>query len=133
MAFILVVEDDPILLGLVSSLLRRDGHEVQEAISSTSALQILEKEKHRCELVLTDFEMKPTNGLQLVHRIVQKSPGMKILFMSGYPTVSHAIEEEFGPDCLLVKPFSAQDLARKIKRVLGHKVRRNSQNVAGLM
>lgn len=131
MAFILVVEDDPILLGLVSSLLRRDGHEVREAASPAEALQILEKDKGRCDLVLTDFEMKPTNGLQLVQKIVQKSPGMKILFMSGYPTVAHAIEAEFGPDCLLLKPFSAQDLARKIKKVLTHKARR-TQNYAGM-
>lgn len=124
MAFILIVEDDEVVLGLLSSMLRREGHEVREANSALLALDILEAEKHRCDLVLTDFEMKPMNGLQLVNRIVQKSPTMKILFMSGYPTVAHAIEERFGSEALLIKPFPAQELSRKIKKMLAPKVRR---------
>src|ERR1700683_3225889 len=124
MAFILIVEDDEVLLGLISSLLQREGHEVRVATSAIAALEILEAEKERCDLVLTAFEMKPMNGLQLVNRIVQRSPNMKILFMSGYPTVAHAIEERFGPGCLLLKPFSAQELSRKIKRALATKPRR---------
>jgi DNA-binding NtrC family response regulator len=130
MAFILIVEDDEVLLGLLSSLLRREGHEVREAVSAAAALEILEAEKDRCDLVLTDFEMKPMNGLQLVNRIVQRSPNMKILFMSGFPTVSHAIEERFGPGYLLLKPFPAQELLRKIKKALASKPRRARQSAA---
>lgn len=130
MAFILIVEDDEVLLGLLSSLLRREGHEVREAASALAALEILEAEKDRCDLVLTDFEMKPMNGLQMVNRIVQRSPNMKILFMSGYPTAARAIEDRFGPGCLLVKPFPAQELSRKIKRALATKPRRKSQSAA---
>ncbi len=130
MAFILVVEDDEVLLGLLGSLLRREGHEVREAASAMSALEILEAEKERCDLVLTDFEMKPMNGLQLVNRIVQRSPHMKILFMSGYPTVAHAIEERFGPGCLLLKPFPTPELLKKIKKALTTKARRARQSAA---
>jgi DNA-binding NtrC family response regulator len=130
MAFILVVEDDEVLLGLLSSLLRREGHEVREAPSAVAALEILEAEKERCDLVLTDFEMRPMNGLQLVNRVVQRSPNMKILFMSAYPTAAHAIEERFGTGCLLLKPFPAQELLRKIKRALATKPRRARQSAA---
>jgi two-component system cell cycle sensor histidine kinase/response regulator CckA len=131
MAFILVVEDDEVLLGLISSLLRQEGHDVWAANSALAALEILEAEKGRCDLVLTDFEMKPMNGLQLVNRIVQKSPTMKILFMSGYPTAAHAIEERFGAEALLLKPFPAAELMRKIKKVLAPKVRRARTSSAG--
>src|SRR5437016_3168528 len=130
MALILIVEDDEVLLGLLSSLLRREGHEIREASSAVAALEILGTEKDRCDLVLTDFEMKPMNGLQLVNRIVQRSPNMKILFMSGYPTAAHAIEERFGTGCLLLKPFPAQELFRKIKRALATKPRRTRQSAA---
>ena len=130
MAFILVVEDDEVLLGLLSSMLKREGHEVREAPSAAIALQILEAEKDNVDLVLTDFEMKPMNGLQLVNRIVQRSPHMKILFMSGFPTVAGAIEERFGPGCLLLKPFPAQELSRKIKKALTTKPRRARQSAA---
>ena|ERR1051326_7374570 len=128
MAYILIVEDDEVLLGLLSSMLRQEGHEVKEAASAITALEILEADKDRCDLVLTDFEMRPMNGLQLVNRIVQRSPNMKILFMSGYPTAAHAIEERFGSGCLLVKPFGAQELSRKIKKALASKPRRGRQN-----
>jgi two-component system cell cycle sensor histidine kinase/response regulator CckA len=131
MALILVVEDDEILLGLLSSLLSREGHDVRQANNALTALQILEVEKDRCDLVLTDFAMKPMNGLQLVNRIVQKSPTMKILFMSAYPNVAHAIEERFGPEALLLKPFPAQELLRKIKKALAPKVRRARTSAAG--
>jgi two-component system cell cycle sensor histidine kinase/response regulator CckA len=131
MAFILIVEDDEVLLGLLSSMLRREGHEVREATSALIALDILETEKDRCDLVLTDFQMKPMNGLQLVNRIVQKSPTMKILFMSAYPNVAPAIEERFGSEALLLKPFPAQELSRKIKKVLAPKTRRARTFSAG--
>jgi len=130
MAFILIVEDDEVLLGLLSSMLRREGHEVREAVSAVAALEILEAEKDRCDLVLTDFEMKPMNGLQLVNRVVQRSPNMKILFMSGYPTVAAAIEERFGPGCLLQKPFPAAELSKKIKKALATKPRRARASAA---
>lgn len=124
MAFVLIVEDDEVLLGLISSLLVREGFEVATANSPLAALEILETEKDRCDLVLTDFEMKPMNGLQLVNRIVQKSPTMKILFMSAYPTAAHAIADRFGPEALLLKPFPAAELLRKIRKALAPKVRR---------
>ena len=130
MAFILIVEDDEVLLGLLSSMLRREGHEVREAVSAVATLEILEAEKDRCDLVLTDFEMKPMNGLQLVNRIVQRSPHMRILFMSGYPTVAAAIEERFGPGCLLQKPFPAAELSKKIKKALATKPRRARASAA---
>jgi len=44
--------------------------------------------------------------------------------MSGYPSVAHAIEERFGPEALLLKPFPAHELSRKIKKVLAPKGRR---------
>jgi len=131
MAFILIVEDDEVLLGLLSSLLRREGHDVREAASALAALAILDTEKGRCDLVLTDFEMKPMNGLQLVNRVVQKSPTMKILFMSGYSTAAHAIEERFGPETLLFKPFPAQELVRKINKALSSRTRRARLSAAG--
>ena len=124
MAYILIVEDDEVMLGLISSLLRREGHEVREAMSAVAALEILEVDKDRCDLVLTDFEMKPMNGLQLVNRIVQRSPNMRILFMSAYPSVAAAIDERFGPGYLLLKPFPAQELSRKVKRALATKPKR---------
>lgn len=130
MAYILVVEDDDVLRGLLSSLLRREGHEVREAGSAVAALEILEADKDRCDLVLTDFEMKPMNGLQLVNRIVQRSPNMKILFMSAYPSVAGAIEERFGPGYLLLKPFPAQELSRKIKKALATKPRKARASAA---
>jgi DNA-binding NtrC family response regulator len=130
MSFILIVEDDEVLLGLISSLLRREGHDVRAANSATAALEVLEKEKDQCELVLTDFEMKPMNGLQMVSRIVQKSPGMKILFMSGYPSVAHAVEEQFGADSLVIKPFAAPELMRKIKKMLHKRSRKANRGGA---
>jgi DNA-binding NtrC family response regulator len=124
MPLILIVEDDEVLLGLVSSILKREGYEVRHAASAAAALEILEKDQ--CDLVLTDFEMKPMNGLQMVHRIAQRSPEIGILFMSGYPTVAHAVQEEFGPDSLIVKPFAVPELLRKIKKSLNRRSRKPS-------
>jgi two-component system cell cycle response regulator CpdR len=122
MPLILIVEDDDVLLGLISSILKREGYEVRHAASGPAALEILEKE--RCDLVLTDFEMRPMNGLQMVHRIAQRSPDIGILFMSGFPAVAHAVQEEFGPDSLVVKPFAVPELLRKIKKSLNRRLRK---------
>ena len=83
MAHILVIEDEFVLFGLISSTLRLEGHTIIEASDPMDALSIVDKRIHEIDLVLTDVEMNPISGLEFVKRI-----GVGLFYDDGQPIVN---------------------------------------------
>jgi len=119
---ILVVEDSDMLLGLVLSILDGEGYRVLTATQGEEALQVLRDSKEPIRLLLTDVIMPKMNGWELVERARALHPGLKVLFMSGYPAKEVApdgslpIKEPF-----LQKPFSPKVLKEKVREILDGK------------
>jgi PAS domain S-box-containing protein len=116
---VLVVEDDPDVRTLAVALLRGLGYEVLEAGSADAALDRLE-ETSRVNLLFTDVVLPGgMSGRELAHRVRQRHPGLKVLYMSGYSengiVHQHRLDQR-AP--LLQKPFRKTDLARKVREVL---------------
>lgn len=114
---ILLVEDETVVGKLVRTILLRQGYDVVEAPDPAAALD-------RCangfafDLLLTDVVMPGMNGRELAERVNMLQPGIKVLFMSGY--TRHALTGtplEHGRG-FLQKPFSAPDLATKVREIL---------------
>lgn len=79
--------------------------------------------QHNPDIVITDWHMQPTSGLELVQKIRRnpKSPNrmVPIIMMTGYSALPRVeIARDVGATEFLVKPFSAQDLARRIAYVI---------------
>jgi signal transduction histidine kinase len=113
---VLVVEDQPDLRELLRLLLEEEGLEVQEAAGAAAALQIIEGEGRRPDLVITDLVMPGLSGHELVRRMQAQSPGIPVLVISGYSD-----EEAPAGARLLRKPFSADQLTRAVERILQDK------------
>jgi two-component system, cell cycle sensor histidine kinase and response regulator CckA len=116
---VLIVEDEPQILLLAKRILEHYGYRTVEAGSPGEALLFLEKHRGPLHLLLTDVIMPNMTGPELKERVELLHPGVKTLFMSGYTAdviVQRGLLEE-GPD-FIQKPFSLQDLARKVRRVL---------------
>jgi len=117
---ILLAEDEEIVRNLVREVLETYGYRVLEAASGVRALLICERHRESIDLLLTDVVMPEMSGRELANRLAQLHPEMTVLFMSGYTDdaiVRHGVLKE---EVLFIqKPFAPDDLARKVKEVLG--------------
>jgi len=116
---ILVVEDNKQVLALAKYILEDCGYKVLEANSPTAAIALASDDERTIDLLLTDVVMPDLNGKELYDRLVDRLPGLKVLFMSGYTgnvIVHHGvIDKDIN---FISKPFGVSDLACKVREVL---------------
>lgn len=114
---ILLVEDDPLLRGMVRAMLKRRGYTVVEAGSVYEAVEL--NEQIDPDLLITDLIMPHMSGRALAGRLAGVRPELKILYMSGYTddvVLRHGVLE---PGVhFLQKPFDSLALARKVREAL---------------
>jgi signal transduction histidine kinase/CheY-like chemotaxis protein len=115
---ILLAEDDPSVRRLVVSELTRRGFTVIEAEDGRAALEIFHREKDRVEVLVTDVVMPRLNGADLAKEAERIRPGLKILFISGHPERAGSGLDPTGITNLLMKPFTADTLAARIKGII---------------
>ena len=116
---VLVVEDDTQLRRLTHRALASQGYTVLEADRGSTALDIARRHKGHIDLLLTDVIMPDTNGRKLAETIKAARPGMRVLYMSGYPDgaiTSHGVLEP--GVAYLAKPFTTEAVTRKVREVL---------------
>ena len=120
-ATILVVDDEPALLGLVGTMLWRAGYQVLEASAPSEALRIYAEHPASIWLVLTDIRMPEMNGYELAESLKTIRPEAKVLFMSGYTdSVLQADTGRMVGDAPLIrKPFTQHKLITKVAELLG--------------
>jgi DNA-binding response OmpR family regulator/two-component sensor histidine kinase len=112
---ILVVDDDPDVRQIMSSVLSDLGYRVREAANGEAALDILKD--YRPDLLVVDFGMPGTNGAEVAASARQRNNGLRILFVSGYSNTS-AIENAVGKTALLHKPFRPAEFASAVRSSL---------------
>jgi signal transduction histidine kinase len=117
---ILVAEDDDAVRRMTREFLRINGYMVLEASSPADAIQLVEAQSTSIDLVLTDVVMPRMKGTELADRLVNLRPGLKVLYMSAY-TEDAAITSGFldPGSAFIEKPFSPDELASKVREVLG--------------
>jgi len=116
---ILLAEDDPIMRKLTRKMLEEHGYKVLEATNGEGALDVISRHPSSIDLTLTDVAMKGMNGPDLVLRLMDSHPGMKIIYMSGYTgeLIAHQGLQSGIP--LLEKPFTRAALLKTIDEALG--------------
>ena len=115
---ILLAEDDRSVRRLVVTELTRRGFTVLEAEDGLTALEMFRQEKDRIDILVTDVVMPRMNGADLAKQAERLRPGLKILFISGHPERSGAGLDPTGVTNLLMKPFTADTLAARIKELI---------------
>jgi len=114
MAFvtILFVDDTELIRKLMCPYLRTQGYEVLEAADGFEALAVASQ--CSIDLLISDVIMPGLDGPALAGCLMHMRPGMKVLFISGYPGC------DVGPGvAFLRKPFEPKSLVRKVAEVLG--------------
>jgi len=116
---ILLVEDDEFVRGVAVKILKRLGYDVLVASSGNEALLINETKKGAIDLLLTDVVMPNMNGKELVEQMKMLTPGLEVLYMSGYTDPGVDLREHIEEGAsYLAKPLTIDKLARKIRDVL---------------
>ena len=121
---VLLVEDEPMVLELGSRVLRSHGYRVLVASNATEALQVAREHAGKIDLLLTDVVMPGLPGPELAARLETVTPGLRVLYVSGYADDSVArLGAEEGIS-FLAKPFSGEALAARVREVLDQPRRR---------
>jgi PAS domain S-box-containing protein len=116
---ILLVEDSELVRPLVAEVLESYGYTVLTAVDGIEALAIAASHRGTIDLLLTDVVMPRMNGPELADQLLEKMPGLRVLFTSGYPAGivgRHGIADSGA--AFIQKPYVADDLAAAIRRAL---------------
>jgi two-component system, cell cycle sensor histidine kinase and response regulator CckA len=116
---ILLVEDEQTVRTVASRVLESRGYVVYAAANGREALELTQRLEGALDLVLTDMVMPDMGGVELVRRLLQLRPGVKVIFMSGYAEgdkLEPASDQPGGS--YLQKPFSTEGLTLKVREVL---------------
>jgi CheY-like chemotaxis protein len=110
---ILLVEDEDIVRRLIAVMLEGQGYHVLVAAGPIEALEVTEP----FDLLLTDVMMPSMSGPELAERMVERRPGIGVLFTSGYSGAAVADRSSLKAD-LLEKPFTIEQLSSKVRQAL---------------
>lgn len=116
---VLLVEDAPVIRTVTRRILENNGYRVIEAADGETALRIADEHQGGIDLVLTDIIMPGMSGTVLAHRLLDRYPGLPIVYMSGY-TSDQVITDDLRHDrtYFLQKPFAPDRLVRIVKEVM---------------
>jgi nitrogen-specific signal transduction histidine kinase/CheY-like chemotaxis protein len=117
---VLVVEDEPDVRRMAERILGKGGYTVIGTTRGAEAIELCRDARQRIDLLLTDVIMSEMLGTELVERVREIQPPMRVIYMSGY---SHEVLApqaltENGAGAFIEKPFSARQLLELVREVL---------------
>jgi two-component system cell cycle sensor histidine kinase/response regulator CckA len=116
---VLVVDDEPVVRGVLEEVLEAAGYTVRGAGSGAEALEVIQGADGRFDLVLTDLVMPSMSGRELAERLAADDPSLPILFMSGF-TNDEGIRRGLlsAGAAFIQKPLNLDHVVRTVQRLL---------------
>src|SRR5271168_3298521 len=116
-ARILVVDDDPGLLRLLTIRLRAENYEVEAVESAAAALAACSR--FRPDLVISDLRMDQLDGIGLLKELQARWPGLKVILLTAHGTIPDAVHAtQMGAFGFLTKPVEKQELLSQVQKAL---------------
>src|SRR4030095_9256251 len=116
---VLIVDDDPDIVRLVSYNLSHSGYEVQSATSGREALDLVQKQPP--DLIVLDVMLPDVDGLEVCRTLRQQSPSRRIpilMLTARGEEIDRVVGFELGADDYVSKPFSPRELVLRVKSIL---------------
>ena len=118
---ILIVDDEEIARTNMEHVLKKDGYRCHSANNGLEALAVLAKED--IDLVITDLKMERMDGIELLNQINRVSPEIPVIMVTGFASVSSAVEAlKKGAAHYLGKPVNLDELRKTVKELLEKKI-----------
>jgi DNA-binding NtrC family response regulator len=117
---VLIVDDDPGIRNMLSSVLSNEGFAIETAANGKEAIKTCEKTPF--DVALIDIELPDMKGTELLKKLKQMQPKIVMIIITGHPTLESAVKAvNQRADGYLLKPFEVVDLLEMIKRLLDEK------------
>jgi DNA-binding NtrC family response regulator len=117
MAKILLVDDEPSILSVLSVLLKAEGYAVVPCDGGEKAVELIKNTPF--DLMISDICMRPIDGMAMLKLATEHQPAMSVLMVTGYGTVETAVEAlKLGAFDYITKPFKLDELIITVKRAL---------------
>jgi DNA-binding NtrC family response regulator len=117
MAEILVLDDVLDAVVLIRKILTKQGHTVHTFTEEEEAIAFAGD--NHIDLAILDIKLKKMSGIQVLEQLKKVSPSMKVIMLTGYPTIETAREAiELGAGEYCVKPIDKTELEEKVAEVL---------------
>ena len=116
---ILLIDDEEMVVKITEAMLKKIGCKILKAANGHEGLKLFQRYRNIIDLIICDMIMPKMDGLQLVHKLREIDPRVKVLLSSG-----SLIEEDEkdvanrGFDGLIKKPYKLNDLSEKIGNIL---------------
>jgi len=117
MAYILVVDDEERMRHLLSIMLTRKGHRVEQAGDGMEALELIESTPF--DMVITDIKMPHLDGVGLLKKVLEMDIPCPVVFITAFATVESAVEAmRLGAADYITKPFEDSRILMTVERTL---------------
>jgi DNA-binding NtrC family response regulator len=124
---ILIVDDSPDTLEVLERNLSSKGYRVHSSVAVLEAIDLLKTTP--VDLVITDLKMPRISGIDLVRYVRENLPDTAVMMVTGFATIESAVEAiKTGAEEYLSKPFTDEELAAAVKRVLAKLKDRRAAN-----
>jgi two-component system cell cycle sensor histidine kinase/response regulator CckA len=116
---ILLVEDETEVNSLIKEILEDQGYKITSTLSGKEAIEIFEERPYEFDLLISDVVMPEVNGFQVIEKITQLNPKIRIILMSGcvqdlnVPTDLKSSKIPF-----ILKPFTMDSMSQKVRLIL---------------
>ncbi|NCA85576.1 MAG: sigma-54-dependent Fis family transcriptional regulator [Clostridia bacterium] len=130
MSNILVIDDDEFMRNLISTLLKKAGHEVTIAKDGEEGLRLLKKNEP--DLILTDYKMPGITGIDVVEQAESLYPGLPVIILTGYGATDLTIKAiQAGAYDYIEKPVRNQELLEVVEN--GLKAHQRSKSLKAII
>lgn len=118
---LLIVDDHPVVRHSLISLLSAFGLPIEVVAEARNAEEALvHAEQSQPDIVLTDLQMKPTSGIELIHQLSRRQPGIRYVVFTASTQDEHMLQAfDAGAQGFVVKESEAAELVKAIEAVMG--------------
>jgi two-component system response regulator PilR (NtrC family) len=119
MSRVLLVDDEPSILSVLTALLKAEGYDVVPALGGEKARDLMRSESF--DLMISDIRMNPVNGMELMRQAHDERPQMPVIMLTAFGSVETAIEAlKLGAFDYVTKPFKVDELLITVRRALDY-------------
>jgi PAS domain S-box-containing protein len=116
---IMVVDDEPSIVYMTAQMLRRLGYHVEAKVNPQEAIELLQSEPQKIDLVISDMTMPQMTGIQLFEKVKEIQPDIPVIICTGHSDLINPKKaKELGIAALAMKPITRQVITKAVRDVL---------------